>query len=278
MNAKDFFTNWREHNPHTYNEKEVMKEISDYVGEDYFNEICNEFKQAITDEIRKTLHNNGDLADYGHPDKLEQYITDKVHWVVDTFGYFDKTEDYYKQFIVELLHDVCGYLGTNLNDSDFEKLHGWVDENVDIEEMFDFISDMLNEFPYTEQEAVLKEISSATGIPYETLIGKEDIIIFDDVVPTDWDGVKDNKFDKYDFKQLCDVSISRDITELVYNIINTSNYDGDMGVIIVKGVTPHILKNYGFDDAECKEIGTLKVGETFTSHVYGNGCVVVRMA
>ena len=278
MDVKDFFTNWREHTPHTYDEKWILKKSSDCVGEDYFNKICNEFKWAITNEIRKTLHNNGDLADYRNSDKLEQYITNQVYWVVDTLGYFGKTEDYYNQFITEVLHDVCGYLGTYLNDAEFEVLHGWVDENMDIKDLFDFVSDRLYGFPCNELGDVLKTISSATGIPYETLIGKENVTIVDNATSTDLDGVKDNKFDKYDFKQLCNVSISRDITELVYNIINTTNYDGDMGVIVVKGIKPHILKNYGFNDDECKEIGTLKVGEMFTSHIYGNGCVVVRMA
>ena len=75
-----------------------------------------------------------------------------------------------------------------------------------------------------------------------------------------------------------DIRIDRDVTDLVYAILNTSNYDGDMGIIVVKGISPIILKEYGFDDDDCKAISALAVGASYTSTDYGNGVVVVRMS
>jgi hypothetical protein len=51
-----------------------------------------------------------------------------------------------------------------------------------------------------------------------------------------------------------------------------------MGVIVVKGISPMILKDYGFDDEECVEIGKIEIGDSWAETFYGNGVVVVRMA
>ena len=78
--------------------------------------------------------------------------------------------------------------------------------------------------------------------------------------------------------EVCVINIERNVGELTYAILNTSNYNGGVGAIIVKCYTPNALKDYGFDIEECKEIGKLAVGELFTSHDYGNGAVIVRMS
>jgi hypothetical protein len=69
-----------------------------------------------------------------------------------------------------------------------------------------------------------------------------------------------------------------EVTDMVFTIINTKVYDGDMGVIVVKGVSPMILNDWGFDDEECVEIGKLEIGGTWANSAYGNGVIVVRMA
>jgi hypothetical protein len=69
-----------------------------------------------------------------------------------------------------------------------------------------------------------------------------------------------------------------DVTDMVFAILNTKTYDGEMGVLIVKGVSPMILKYYGFDTDECTEIGKINIGDSWTNSTFGNGVVVVRMA
>lgn len=64
----------------------------------------------------------------------------------------------------------------------------------------------------------------------------------------------------------------------IYAIINTAEYCGDMGCIVVQITDPLDLKEYGFTEEECKECDLIGVGEKFDSYDYGLGCVVVRMA
>lgn len=64
----------------------------------------------------------------------------------------------------------------------------------------------------------------------------------------------------------------------IYSIINTIEYSGNMGVIVVKVDKALELTNFGFDAVECQRINNLAVGGLHQSEDYGNACVVVRMA
>lgn len=62
-----------------------------------------------------------------------------------------------------------------------------------------------------------------------------------------------------------------------FSIINTANYCGDMGVLVVEGRTDE-LEYWGFEDEDIKEIDKLNIGASWVSNEYGvGGCVVVRM-
>ena len=63
----------------------------------------------------------------------------------------------------------------------------------------------------------------------------------------------------------------------IYSIINTAEYSGDMGDIIVECNNTTELENYGFGDDDIEDIDKLKVGEIWVSKDYGVGCVVVRL-
>lgn len=71
-----------------------------------------------------------------------------------------------------------------------------------------------------------------------------------------------------------------DNMSMTFAIINTKDYDnGDnMGYTIVQGISPQILYNYGFDTSEVEEAGTLPIGASMLSYMYGTGCVVVRIS
>lgn len=63
----------------------------------------------------------------------------------------------------------------------------------------------------------------------------------------------------------------------IFSIINTANYCGDMGVLVVEGCTDE-LENWGFGVEDIKEIDKLNIGASWVSNEYGvGGCVVVRM-
>lgn len=66
-------------------------------------------------------------------------------------------------------------------------------------------------------------------------------------------------------------------TRKIFAIINTAEYCGDMGVIVVQITHPLDLQECGFTEEECKECDLIGVGDKFDSHDYGAGCVVVRM-
>ena len=64
----------------------------------------------------------------------------------------------------------------------------------------------------------------------------------------------------------------------IFNIINTSEYNGDMcSSIIVECDDASYLDKYGFDVHETDQIEELKVGEVYESADYGNECLVIRM-
>lgn len=73
-------------------------------------------------------------------------------------------------------------------------------------------------------------------------------------------------------------SQKRNINCKTFNIINTYEYCGDMGSIIVECESANDLDEYGFDTADCNNIERLDVGEVYESYDYGKGCLVVRMA
>lgn len=78
------------------------------------------------------------------------------------------------------------------------------------------------------------------------------------------------------YTELC-ASIKSEFA-MLYAILNTTNYDGDMGVIIYSCSTPLAMEKMGFSKSECETIARLKIGESCMSEDYGNGVVVVRMA
>ena len=170
--------------------------------------------------------------------------------------------DNFMSIVTEMLHDACGYVGANLNDSDFEDFHGYMDENVSVGRYIEIMVGKKLGRPFEENNDIINEYAIKKGIsPNIFYPKKETIEVYVNRKATD----------------LCTINIERN-GELTYAILNTSNYNGGMGATIVKCHTPIALEDYGFDNAECYGISMLKVGELYTSTKYGNGIVVVRMS
>ena len=175
--------------------------------------------------------------------------------------YLSVTENFMR-IVTEMLHDACGYVGANLNDSDFEGFHGYMDENVSVGRYIEIMVGKKLGRPFEENNDIINEYAIKKGIsPNIFYPKKETIEVCVNRKATD----------------LCTINIERN-GELTYAILNTSNYNGRMGATIVKCHTSTALEDYGFDYAECVGISMLKVGELYTSTEYGSGVVVVRMS
>ena len=170
--------------------------------------------------------------------------------------------DNFMSIVTEMLHDACGYIGRNLNDSEFEGFHEYMDENVSVGRYIEIMVGKKLGRPFEENNDIINEYAIKKGLsPDKKKNKKETIEVYVNRKATD----------------LCTINIERN-GELTYAILNTSNYNGGMGATIVKCHTPIALEDYGFDNAECYGISMLKVGELYTSTKYGNGIVVVRMS
>ena len=170
--------------------------------------------------------------------------------------------DSFQYVVTEMLHDACGYLGRNLNDSDFEDFHEYMDTDVSVGRYIEIMVGKKLGRPFEENNDIINEYAIKKGIsPNIFYPKKETIEVCVNRKATD----------------LCTINIERN-GELTYAILNTSNYNGRMGATIVKCHTSTALEDYGFNYAECVGISMLKVGELYTSIEYGSGVVVVRMS
>ena len=171
--------------------------------------------------------------------------------------------DNFMSIVTEMLHDACGYIGRNLNDSEFEGFHEYMDENVSVGRYIEIMVGKKLGRPFEENNDIINEYAIKKGISPNIFYPKNETIeVYVNRKATD----------------LCTINIERNVGELTYAILNTSNYNGGMGATIVKCHTPIALEDYGFDNTECYGISMLKVGELYTSTKYGNGVVVVRMS
>ena len=170
--------------------------------------------------------------------------------------------DSFQYVVTEMLHDACGYLGRNLNDSDFEDFHEYMDTDVSVGRYIEIMVGKKLGRPFEENNDIINEYAIKKGISSNIFYPKKETIeVCVNRKATD----------------LCTINIERN-GELTYAILNTSNYNGRMGATIVKCHTSTALEDYGFDYAECVGISMLKVGELYTSTEYGSGVVVVRMS
>ena len=171
--------------------------------------------------------------------------------------------DNFMSIVTEMLHDACGYVGRNLNDSDFEGFHGYMDENVSVGRYIEIMVGKKLGRPFEENNDIINEYAIKKGISPDIFYPKKETI---------------EVYVNRKAKDLCTINIERNAGELTYAILNTSNYDGGIGATIVKCYTPIAFEDYGFNNAECADISMLKVGELYTSTNYGSGVVVVRMS
>ena len=231
--------------------RNVFKDEETY-GE-FYKQGCREMSEELFEYIK--LHTG--VTEFGKD--AEDYIYGIINPIANPYI---SVSDNFQYVVAEMLQDACEYVGTNLNDIDFEDFHEYMDTNVSVRRYIIIMVGKKLGRPFEENNDIINEYAIKKGISPDIFYPKKETI---------------EVYVNRKAKDLCTINIERN-GELTYAILNTSNYNGGMGATIVKCHTPIALEDYGFDNAECYGISMLKVGELYTSTKYGNGIVVVRMS
>lgn len=238
-------------------EEKVTEMFGDAEFSDFKDKLRTDMENRIWNEILVTMDVDG-ISNESTNWYLHEVITNNMN----IWNSVDVNRD---NIISEILHDASGYLAINLNDSQFEDWHGWFDEHISLWRWVDVCTSKFDNKPITEHLDIIEKYCNETDNDIQMFLNSETITDVEE---------KTN----FPAKQVLDFNMGAEVTDMVFAIINTKTYDGEMGVLIVKGVSPMILKNYGFDTDECTEIGKINVGDSWTNSMFGNGVVVVRMA
>lgn len=238
-------------------EEKVKEMFGDAEFSDFKDKLRTDMENRIWDRILLAMGVDG-ISNESTNWYLHEVITNNM----DIWCSVDVNRD---NIISDILHDASGYLAFNLNDSQFEDWHGWFDENISVWRWVDVCTSKYDNKPITEHMDIIEKYCKETGKDVQMFLDSETITNVEEH-PT------------FPSKQVLDFNMGAEVTDMVFAILNTKTYCGEMGIIIVKGVSPMILKDYGFDTEECTEIGKINVGDSWANSMFGNGVVVVRMA
>lgn len=241
----------------------VFKDEETY--EEFYKQGCRE----MSDELFEYLKIHTDVVEFSKD--AEDYIYGIINPLANPYI---SVSDNFQYVVTEMLHDACGYVGRNLNDSEFGDFHEYMDTNVSVGRYIEIMVGKKLGRPFDENNDIINEYAIRKGISYTIFYPKKETANVDNTDADNADVAVVNR----KAKGVCAINIERNAGELTYAILNTSNYDGGIGATIVKCYTPIALEDYGFDNAECADISMLKVGELYTSTNYGSGVVVVRMS
>lgn len=207
-------------------------------------------EQQMVDDIYTRL-----CYEHGAPDfaPVERYL--KTNLIPRTINKNDihDVNNYYN-VISEIVHDVAGYLGANLNEEDFSHLHDWVDSSLKFSDLYKILlfkiaGDKLTALGVMDY---LKTFSQTNGIHIDKFLG----------APAEAKIISKTDIDTND--------------KFVFAILNTDLYDS-MASMIVSCNHPDALYDYGFNKAEVSQIALLEIGDSINSTDYGKEVVVVRM-
>lgn len=243
--------------------RNVFKDKETY--EEFYKQGCREMSEELFEYTK--LHT--DVVEFSKD--AEDYIYGIIN--PNSNPYLSVTDNF-MSIVTEMLHDACGYVGRNLNDSEFEGFHEYMDTNVSVGRYIEIMVGKKLGRPFDENNDIINDYAIRKGISYTIFYPKKETANVDNTDIDNTDVAVVNR----KAKDVCAINIERNAGELTYAILNTSNYDGGIGATIVKCYTPIALEDYGFDNAECADISMLKVGELYTSTNYGSGVVVVRMS
>ena len=245
---------------------EVRKNKTTHDTADYFKDIFikDEFMEFVEELIEQTKEC---VEKEFH--KIHLYPTCTVmdnlySWMDEHTNYFDTVGNIVDALYTEVFQTVSGFFGTGCTDSEFE-----------------FVRDAMGDFSWGEQMDFYNYLLTKDNPKVSDWI--DDVKRIEDIIGFSLPALKaetkvDNIKTKIASTELISATIKQNGANLIYTIMNTSEYDGGMGITIVEGMSPRILEDYGFDEKEINEIAKLPVGESWIDSMYGYGVVVVRMA
>ena len=188
-------------------------------------------------------------------------------WMDKHINYYDVVSNILDSIYTEVFQSVSGFFGEGCTDSQFEE-----------------VRDAMGDFSWGEHMDVYeylltKENPNVTDwMGYVTQIEKKVGFCLPNNTPQKAKETFSMK-EKFTTTEIVSLTLKQNGANLIYALINTSEYDGSMGIIVVEGISPRILENYGFHNDDIMEIARLEVGNSWNTHfMYGKGVVVTRIA
>ena len=186
-------------------------------------------------------------------------------WMDEHINYFDLIVYIIDSVYTEMYQVVSGFFGTDCDDKQFEDVRdamgdfSW-GEHMDVYEYL-----VTEEKPkVSDWMGYVKRIEGHTGFALPAVKNENKAELIKDKITS---------------KEIISATLRLNGANLMYTIMNTSEYDSGMGIIVVEGMSPRILEDYGFNDDDIKEIARLEVGDSwYDKGMYGKGVVIVRMA
>lgn len=245
---------------------EVRKNKTTHDTAEYFKDIFtkDEFMEFVEELIAQTKECVKKEFDKLNLDASITVMNHLFSWMDEHTHYFDTIDNIVDTIYTEVFQTVSGFFGTGCTDSEFE-----------------FVRDAMGDFSWGEHMDFYHYLLTEDNPKVSDWIN--DVKRIEDRIGFSLPALKaetkvDNIKTKITSTELLSATIKPNGANLIYTIMNTSEYDGGMGIIIVEGMSPRILEDYGFDEKEINEIAKLPVGESWANSCYGNGVVVVRMA
>ena len=167
----------------------------------------------MSEELFEYIKLHTGVTEFGKD--AEDYIYGIINPIANPYI---SVSDNFQYVVAEMLQDACEYVGTNLNDIDFEDFHEYMDTNVSVRRYIIIMVGKKLGRPFEENNDIINEYAIKKGISPDIFYPKKETI---------------EVYVNRKAKDLCTINIERN-GELTYAILNTSNYNGGMGATIVK--------------------------------------------
>ena len=242
--------------------KKTTHDTADYFKEIFTKEEYDEFYGELMEQTKECVKLEFQSLNImpSNPFVMSEIFV----WMDEHISYFDLIDYIIDSIYTEIFQTVTGFFGEDCDDNEFEDVRDAMGDFSwgELMEVYEYM--LTEENPkVTDWKGYVGLIEGKIGFTLPATIGPN--------TPA-----KDIK-EKITSTELLSASFKQSGANLIYSIMNTSEYDC-IGVIIVEGISPRILMDYGCDESEVVEIAKLRVGESWANSCYGNGVVVVRMA
>ena len=246
--------------------KKTTHDTADYFKEIFTKEEYDEFFGELMEQTKECV--KLEFKSMNILPMSDSTMSEIFVWMDEHINYFEKIDYIIDSVYTEMFQSVTGFFGTGCSDTEFEEVRD-VMGDYSWGELMDVYEYLLTEEnpKVTDWMGYAKQIEKKLGFPLPALKAEQE-------KPSNNTCLVEEKITS---TELLSASFKQSGANLIYSIMNTSEYDC-IGVIIVEGISPRILMDYGCDESELAEIAKLRVGESWANSCYGNGVVIVRMA